>query len=231
MASSPTLSHLHLWRPLLPWLRKTFPPALLRFGVQLLPMKALRHMQWISDSVFAMSKRLLDEKMENLRKDDLHGLRENKDLMSVLRESRTRSWFQNVRSLIQFGRTCRRKMLTPYRSRNCSDRCRTSRRLAPSTYWAVEPIILYSRLLLLAATDTTSSSISRATQLLSLHPDAQDKLRRELIGATTGAGRTLLDLDFDTLAGLPYLDAIVKETLRLFVSPYLSDMRGAHGFT
>ncbi|TFK91220.1 cytochrome P450 [Polyporus arcularius HHB13444] len=179
----PTLSHLHLWRPLLPWLRKTFPPALLRFGVQLLPMKALRHMQWISDSVFAMSKRLLDEKMENLRKDDLHGLRENKDLMSVLLRENMST--EDVDSLS-------------------------------------EPELLgQMSLLLLAATDTTSSSISRATQLLSLHPDAQDKLRRELIGATTGAGRTLLDLDFDTLAGLPYLDAIVKETLRLYPPFYL----------
>ncbi|KAI0720838.1 cytochrome P450 [Cerioporus squamosus] len=178
----PTLSQLHLWRPLLPWLRKTFPPALLRFGAGLLPMKALHHMQWISDSVFAMSKRLLDQKMENLRKGDLHELDE-KDLMSVLlRESMST---EDVDSLS-------------------------------------EPELLgQMSLLLLAATDTTSSSISRAIQLLSLHRDAQSKLRCELVDATKGAGRTLLDLDFDTLASLPYLDAVVRETLRLYPPFYI----------
>ena len=44
-------------------------------------------MQWISDSVFAMSKRLLNQKMDNLRKGDevlIHEVGEGKDLMSVL---------------------------------------------------------------------------------------------------------------------------------------------------
>ncbi|RPD53161.1 cytochrome P450 [Lentinus tigrinus ALCF2SS1-7] len=182
----PTLAQLHLWRPLLPWLRKTFPPALLRSGVGLLPMKALHHMQWISDSVFAMSKQLLNQKMENLRKGDealLHEVGEGKDLMSVLLRENMST--KDVDSLS-------------------------------------EPELLgQMSLLLLAATDTTSSSISRAMQLLSIHRDAQDRLRRELVDATKHTGRTIHDFDFDTLASLPYLDAVVKETLRLFPPFYL----------
>ena len=65
------------------------PASLLRIGAGMLPMKALHHMQWISDSVFAMSKRLLNQKMKNLRKGDevlIHDVGEGKDLMSVLRK-------------------------------------------------------------------------------------------------------------------------------------------------
>lgn len=52
--------------------------------------------------------------------------------------------------------------------------------------------------------------------LLSQHPSVQEKLRREVIEATTATGRGLSDLDYDALANLRYLDAVVRETLRLY---------------
>lgn len=48
--------------------------------------------------------------------------------------------------------------------------------------------------------------------MLSLHFDAQDRLRKEITTARKKHG----DMDYDTLMALPYLDAICRETLRVF---------------
>ncbi|KAA1472320.1 cytochrome P450 [Dentipellis sp. KUC8613] len=63
-----------------------------------------------------------------------------------------------------------------------------------------------------AAMDTTTSAMSRIFQALAEHPDAQDKLRAELLEAQIGGQ----DLSYDELNDLPYLNAIVRETLRLY---------------
>lgn len=83
-----------------------------------------------------------------------------------------------------------------------------------------------SSALLLAATDTTSTSIVRAVHLLSQQPSVQEKLRREVLEATTAAGRRVSDLDYDALANLRYLDAVVRETLRLYARLVFSDSCG-----
>ncbi|KAF7965105.1 hypothetical protein HWV62_45577 [Athelia sp. TMB] len=62
-----------------------------------------------------------------------------------------------------------------------------------------------------AATDTTSSALSRIFHLLAQHPDVQDRLRQEICAARNSDG----DLDYKQLDGLQYLDAIIRETLRL----------------
>ncbi|KAH9941843.1 cytochrome P450 [Epithele typhae] len=66
-----------------------------------------------------------------------------------------------------------------------------------------------------AAMDTTSNALSRTLWCLALHPDWQDKVRAELLQAKAQAGGA--DLDFDTLTALPLLDAVCRETLRLYV--------------
>ncbi|PIL23630.1 cytochrome P450 [Ganoderma sinense ZZ0214-1] len=75
-------------------------------------------------------------------------------------------------------------------------------------------------LMLLAGTDTTSTTISRVLEMLATHRDVQNELRRELEQATTGAGRSLADMDNDSFAELRFLNAVVKETLRLNPPPY-----------
>jgi cytochrome P450 len=47
--------------------------------------------------------------------------------------------------------------------------------------------------------------------VLALHPDAQVRLRKEV----TAARRERGDLEYDDIMTLPYLDAIVRESLRL----------------
>ncbi|KAF5351555.1 hypothetical protein D9758_007246 [Tetrapyrgos nigripes] len=59
--------------------------------------------------------------------------------------------------------------------------------------------------------ETTSNAMTRMIYLLSLHPEVQDKLRKEVTEA-----RALGDPDYDSLEALPYLDAVCRETLRLF---------------
>jgi cytochrome P450 len=66
--------------------------------------------------------------------------------------------------------------------------------------------------LIFAATETTSSALSRALHLLALHQGVQHELRREIRNATSEG-----DLTYDKLMALPYLEAICKETLRLCV--------------
>ena len=62
--------------------------------------------------------------------------------------------------------------------------------------------------------DTTSNAMSRILHLLAQHPDVQERLRREVVQARTTAGG---DLDYDQLHALSYLDAVCRETLRLYV--------------
>jgi len=66
--------------------------------------------------------------------------------------------------------------------------------------------------LLYAATDTTSTALSRILWLLSENQDVQDKLREEL----TIARDTGNEIDYDYLHNLPYLEAVCRETMRLY---------------
>ncbi|KAI0059725.1 cytochrome P450 [Artomyces pyxidatus] len=77
-----------------------------------------------------------------------------------------------------------------------------------------EEILGQMTTLLFAASDTTSSALSRILQLLSQHPVIQENLREELNEACSRSGKT--DLDYNELVSLPYLDAVCRETLRVF---------------
>ena len=64
--------------------------------------------------------------------------------------------------------------------------------------------------LVFAATDTSGDTSARILHLLAQHPDVQDRLRQEI----NGCGN-LNDISYDKLMGLPLLDAVVRETMRL----------------
>ena len=69
--------------------------------------------------------------------------------------------------------------------------------------------------------DTTSNALSRILHLLAQHPDVQNKLRAELVEARGGPGVNA-DTPYDELVKLPYLDAICRETLRVFAPVTIS---------
>ncbi|TBU59788.1 cytochrome P450 [Dichomitus squalens] len=64
-----------------------------------------------------------------------------------------------------------------------------------------------------AGVDTTSNALSRVLHLLAQNQDVQAKLRAELHAAQEQYGG---DIPYDELGALPYLDAVCRETLRLW---------------
>ena len=64
----------------------------------------------------------------------------------------------------------------------------------------------------IAGHDTTTSAVCRLVHVLAQHQDVQNKLREEIITARKQHG----SFDYDTLMSLPYLDAVCRETLRLY---------------
>ncbi|KAI0059729.1 cytochrome P450 [Artomyces pyxidatus] len=77
-----------------------------------------------------------------------------------------------------------------------------------------EEILGQMSTLIFAATDTTSTALSRILLLLAQHPEVQEKLRQELNEAHSRAGET--ELGYDELIELPYLEAVCRETLRAY---------------
>ncbi|KAH9073512.1 cytochrome P450 [Lactarius deliciosus] len=75
-----------------------------------------------------------------------------------------------------------------------------------------EELVAQMAVFLIAGTDTTSTALSRILHLLSLHPDVQDKLRNEL----KDAHKDSEELTHDQLVSLPFLEAVCRETLRLY---------------
>ncbi|KAF9811020.1 hypothetical protein IEO21_06724 [Rhodonia placenta] len=73
-------------------------------------------------------------------------------------------------------------------------------------------MIAQMSLLVFAATDTTSNTLARILQSLAEHSDVQSKLREELLHAGANTG----NLSYDDLMKLPLLDAVCRETLRLY---------------
>jgi cytochrome P450 len=59
--------------------------------------------------------------------------------------------------------------------------------------------------------DTTSGALGRILLLLSIHQDVQNKLRQEITKARKSG-----DLSYDELVALPYLEAVCRETLRMY---------------
>ena len=76
--------------------------------------------------------------------------------------------------------------------------------------------------LIFGAQDTTSSALSRVLHLLSLpeHFVLQNRLREEILHACENHFDN--DLKYEDLNSLPVLDAVLKETLRLYVQLLLN---------
>lgn len=71
-----------------------------------------------------------------------------------------------------------------------------------------------------AGTDTSAESLEWAMSLLLNHPQELQKARSEIDALVGGCGRRLID--YSDLCNLPYLQCIIRETLRLYpVAPLL----------
>ncbi|KAJ1308099.1 hypothetical protein OPQ81_002162 [Rhizoctonia solani] len=83
----------------------------------------------------------------------------------------------------------------------------------PEEQMTEEEILSQVNGLIFAGHDTTSGGLARTLHLLAQHPDVQDKLRTEVREAHSLYGK---DLDYDQLNSLKYLDAVCRESLRLW---------------
>ncbi|TFY51187.1 hypothetical protein EVJ58_g10697, partial [Rhodofomes roseus] len=82
----------------------------------------------------------------------------------------------------------------------------------------------------LAGADSSAIALALIIQHLAERPDIQEKLRSEIVAAREGRDG---DLSYEELVKLPYVDAVVKETLRLLckdvVAPISSPVTGKDG--
>ncbi|KAG1781984.1 cytochrome P450 [Suillus placidus] len=73
-----------------------------------------------------------------------------------------------------------------------------------------------------AGLDTTTSALARCIYLLAQHSGAQARLRSEIRDATKiledDSDMSSAELPYDILMNLPFLDGVIKETLRLYPS-------------
>ncbi|KAI0642531.1 cytochrome P450 [Trametes meyenii] len=194
--------------PFLPWLKRVFPSSWLRFGAEVIPYAPLQRMRGISDSVHATARQILQQKKEALQGDGnlkttLQELGDGSDLISILSEFRTTYIRRNGRA----HSSAVRHNATP------SD---------DISSFSEENLLGQMSLLLLQATDTTSTTLVRLVQQLALHPEVQGLVRQEVVEATAGQGRTLQDLDFDAYAQLSYMDAVIRETIRMYPGFYVT---------
>ncbi|KAH9856530.1 cytochrome P450 [Lenzites betulinus] len=74
-----------------------------------------------------------------------------------------------------------------------------------------QEIIAQMSTLILAGMDTTSNALALILTHLAENPDLQQELREEII--STGANK---DLGFDELMNVPLLEAVIRETLRVY---------------
>ncbi|KAJ7495791.1 cytochrome P450 [Mycena galericulata] len=77
---------------------------------------------------------------------------------------------------------------------------------AGETYLTDDELVAQTSTIILAGTDTTSSALSRLFHILSQNPEVQNTLRSEILSGK---------LDYESVSALPYLDSVIRETLRL----------------
>ncbi|TCD71092.1 cytochrome P450-dit2 [Steccherinum ochraceum] len=102
-----------------------------------------------------------------------------------------------------------------------------------------EELLGHMSSLIFAAMETTSGALARILQQLSEHQGVQDKLREEIKQARGDKEQ----IEYDELMALPYLEAVCRETLRLYspatqmtrvatkdiVLPFSTPIRGTDG--
>ncbi|KAG6846510.1 hypothetical protein H0H93_013484 [Arthromyces matolae] len=204
---SPTMNKLAIEQHyLLPTLVKIGSPKFRRWFVDHLPIKRLRDVRDVVDTMHRTTVEIFEEKKRVLQAENADGeaLKEKvgnaKDLMSIL----IPRWAESLN-----GGLIVKANMDASEEDKLPDEEVLGQLLS-------EPGYMLFRTFAFAATDTTSNALSRTLHLLALHPEAQERLRAEVIEARkVHAG----DIPYDDLVSLPFLDAICRETLRLYVLP------------
>ncbi|KAI0819782.1 cytochrome P450 [Trametes gibbosa] len=78
-----------------------------------------------------------------------------------------------------------------------------------------DELIAQLSILMFAATDTTSNSLTLILECLAKNPQVQERLREEILEAKSHNEDGIIP--YDDLMSLPYLDAVCSETMRVYV--------------
>ncbi|CAG2173512.1 unnamed protein product [Oppiella nova] len=79
-----------------------------------------------------------------------------------------------------------------------------------------DEVVAQGQLFMSVAFTATASTLALTAYEFALNPDCQRRLRDEITGAISA---TTGEIEYDVLARLPYLNAVVSETLRIHVTP------------
>lgn len=114
--------------------------------------------------------------------------------------------------------------VSPVKSNSAAD-------LPPEQRISDEDILHNINTFMFAGSDTSSLSITWTLYLLAMYPELQTRLREELISVTPTASLQTLTREevsslYATVAELPYLENVVRESLRL-IPPVHSSIRVA----
>ncbi|KAL0061332.1 hypothetical protein AAF712_011849 [Marasmius tenuissimus] len=93
---------------------------------------------------------------------------------------------------------------------------RENERAAPEDKMSENELTGQMTVIIFGAQDTTASLLSRALYLLATDQVIQDKVRQEIREAINQQGSPEQRLEYDAISSLPWLDAVLKETLRLY---------------
>ncbi|KAI5116715.1 hypothetical protein M0805_003227 [Coniferiporia weirii] len=185
----PTVSRLHVPMQLLPLVQPLFSllPGRMR-GLLLAysPSPAVRNLKGITDRLEATGRGVLEQKRSEVLAE-----------LSVARANEEGSKARDILSLLL----------------HAQNHAPADERLPDAE------VIGHIITLIFAAQDTTSSALTRILHLLASRPAAQARLRTEIRQAQcseeTASVSAKEEWDYDALMHLPYLDAVVRETLRL----------------
>ncbi|KAJ3775232.1 cytochrome P450 [Lentinula raphanica] len=201
----PTLTELSFARfYVLPLLIKVLPKSVRVFLMNILPWRTLHNARDMANYMHDLAVQIYQEKKHALEEGDeavLKQIGKGKDLLSILMKANMKADSEDkLEELELIGQVCLFLdcvvfFITHKNKITVSD---------------VDVHIRSNGHHL----DFTKSAMSRILHLLALHPVVQDKLRDEVVFALRECGGN--HLSYDELMGLPYLDAICRETLRLY---------------
>ncbi|KAF8514432.1 cytochrome P450 [Hysterangium stoloniferum] len=187
----PTTLRLILFRPFIPAVVRNFSLYWRNKIIDWAPIPALRDLQKIVEIMDKASKDILTEKRADLVRGKKTGLfragTKGKDIMSVMLEANAAS--------------------------------HESEKLTEAEMLGQMNTFIF------AGFENTATALSRVFHTLAVHKDAQVRLRTELRKAKREYANIAeadterwkqVELPYDVLMGLPYLDAVVRETLRVY---------------
>ncbi|KAF5336859.1 hypothetical protein D9611_002889 [Ephemerocybe angulata] len=132
-------------------------------------------------------------------------LHEMRDLVDVMQETSVKLFESKKKALVENGSEESQKDFL-------SILMRENAKASEEDKLPDDQVVAQISTLMFAAMDTTSSALSRILSLLAKHPEVQDKLRAEIREAKQTFGG---EPDYDQLSSLAYLDAVIRETMRL----------------